>query len=89
MMFSYLGKSEVPSPANTLMYLISFSVIVTLYKKPLFNCITPVRYICQMCDFKDLERRGAFKILMGKSEANRPLRRPRRRWYDNIKMGHK
>jgi hypothetical protein len=39
-----------------------------------------------MCDFKDLERRGACRFSMGKSEANRPLRRPTRRWYDNIKM---
>jgi len=32
------------------------------------------------------ERRGAYRILMGKPEGNRPLGRPRRRWEDNIKM---
>jgi len=32
------------------------------------------------------ERRGVYKVLMGKPEGKRPLGRPRRRWYDNIKM---
>ena len=32
------------------------------------------------------ERRGVYKILVGKPEERRPLGRPRRRWDDNIKM---
>jgi hypothetical protein len=32
------------------------------------------------------ERRGACRTLVGKPEGRRPLRRPRRRWEDNIKM---
>jgi hypothetical protein len=32
------------------------------------------------------ERRGAYRILVGKTEGKRPLGRPRRRWEDNIKM---
>jgi hypothetical protein len=32
------------------------------------------------------ERRGIYKILMGKAEGKRPLGRPKRRWEDNIKM---
>jgi hypothetical protein len=32
------------------------------------------------------EKRNAYKILVGKPEGKRPLRRPRRRWVDNIKM---
>jgi hypothetical protein len=32
------------------------------------------------------ERRGAYKVLVEKSEGRRPLERPRRRWEDNIKM---
>jgi hypothetical protein len=32
------------------------------------------------------EMRNAYKILVGKPEGKRPLRRPRRRWKDNIKM---
>jgi len=32
------------------------------------------------------ERRGAYKVLMGKPEGTRPPGRPRRRWNDNIKM---
>ena len=33
------------------------------------------------------ERRGVYRVLVGKTEGNRPLGRPRRRWEDNIKMG--
>jgi len=32
------------------------------------------------------ERRDVFKALMGKPEEKRPLRTPRYRWEDNIKM---
>jgi hypothetical protein len=31
------------------------------------------------------ERRGSYRILMGKLDGRRPLGRPRRRWEDNIK----
>jgi hypothetical protein len=31
-------------------------------------------------------RRNAYRILVGSPEGKRPLRRPRRRWVDNIKM---
>jgi len=32
------------------------------------------------------EERGVYSVLVGKPEGKRPLRRPRRRWVDNIKM---
>jgi len=32
------------------------------------------------------ERRGVYRVLLGKPEGKRPLGRPRRRWEDNIKM---
>ena len=32
------------------------------------------------------ERRGLYRVLVGKPEVKRPLGRPRRRWADNIKM---
>jgi hypothetical protein len=32
------------------------------------------------------EGRGVYRVLVGKSEGKRPLRRPRRRWEANIKM---
>jgi hypothetical protein len=32
------------------------------------------------------EKRNAYRILMGKPEGNRPLRRPRRGWVDNVKI---
>jgi hypothetical protein len=31
-------------------------------------------------------KRNAYRILVGKSEGKRPLRRPRHRWVDIIKM---
>jgi hypothetical protein len=31
-------------------------------------------------------KRNAYRILVGKPEGKRPLRRTRRRWVDNIKM---
>ena len=32
------------------------------------------------------ERRGVYRVLVGKPEGKMPLGRPRRRWEDNIKM---
>ena len=32
------------------------------------------------------ERRGVYRVLVGKPEGKRPLERPRRRWVVNIKM---
>ena len=33
-----------------------------------------------------VERRGIYRVLVGKPEGKRPLGRPRRRWGDSIKM---
>ena len=38
------------------------------------------RYVARMG-----ERRGVYRVLVGKPEGKRPLGRPRRRWEDNIK----
>jgi hypothetical protein len=32
------------------------------------------------------DRRGAYRVLVGRPEGRRPLGRPRRRWEYNIKM---
>jgi hypothetical protein len=32
------------------------------------------------------DRRGAYRVLVGKRERRRPLEKPRRRWKDNVKM---
>ena len=32
------------------------------------------------------ERRGVYRVLVGKPEGKKQLGRPRRRWEDNIKM---
>jgi hypothetical protein len=32
------------------------------------------------------EKRGVFRVLVGKPEGKRPLGRSKRRWEDNIKM---
>jgi hypothetical protein len=34
----------------------------------------------------NVEKRNAYRILVGNPEGKRPLGRPRRRWVDNIKM---
>jgi hypothetical protein len=33
------------------------------------------------------EKRNVYRILVGKAEGKKPLRRPRRRWVDIIKIG--
>jgi hypothetical protein len=33
------------------------------------------------------ERIGVYRLLVGKPEGKRPLRKPSRRWRENIKMG--
>jgi hypothetical protein len=33
-----------------------------------------------------MEKRNAYRVLVGKPEGRGPLRRPRRRWMHNIKM---
>jgi hypothetical protein len=33
-----------------------------------------------------VEKRNAYRLLVGKPEGKRPLGRPRHRWVDNIKM---
>jgi hypothetical protein len=33
-----------------------------------------------------VERKGVYRVLVGKPEGKRPLERPRRRWEDNINM---
>ena len=33
-----------------------------------------------------VERRGAYRVMVGKPEVKRPLGKPWRRWEDNIKM---
>jgi hypothetical protein len=32
------------------------------------------------------EKRNVYRLLVGKPEGRRPLGRPRRRWWDNIRM---
>jgi hypothetical protein len=32
------------------------------------------------------ERRGVYRVLVGKSEGRKPLGKPRRKWEENIKM---
>jgi len=33
------------------------------------------------------ERRGIYRVLVGKAKGKRPFVRPRRKWEDNIRMG--
>jgi hypothetical protein len=38
------------------------------------------------CSTRMGEKRNAYRLLVGKPEGKRPLRRPRRKWVDNIRM---
>jgi len=38
------------------------------------------------CVVHMVERRGIYRVLVGKPEGKKPLGRPSRRWEDNIKM---
>jgi hypothetical protein len=56
-----------------------------LYSSP--NIITMIKLRRRRaCSTHCRERRNACKILVGKPERKRPVRRPRHRWEDNIKM---
>jgi hypothetical protein len=35
------------------------------------------------------EERGVYRVFVGKPEGKKPLKRPRRRWEDNIRMDFK
>jgi len=52
--------------------------IVRVIKSRRMRCS---RHVAQMG-----ERRGAYRVLVGKPERKRPLGRPRHRWEDNIKL---
>jgi len=41
---------------------------------------------CVVCIVCMGERRGIYRVVLGKPEGKRPLGRPRHRWKDNIKM---
>jgi hypothetical protein len=51
----------------------------------IFEVIWHIYEMGRACSTKG-ERRNAYRIVVGKTEGRRSLRRPRRRWVDNIKM---
>jgi len=52
----------------------------------LFGVMKSRRMISGACSTMGA-RRGVYMVLVGKPEGKGPIRRPRRRWEDNIKMG--
>jgi len=58
-----------------------------LYSSPnIFRVIKSRRMRCAEHVARMRERKGVYRILVGKREGKRPLGRPRRRWEENIKM---
>jgi hypothetical protein len=58
-----------------------------LYSSPnIFRVIKSRRMRCAEHVARLVERRGAYRVLVGKPEGKRSLGRPRCRWKDNIKM---
>jgi hypothetical protein len=63
-----------------------YAVYCVIYNVMLFRAIKSriirwARHVARMG-----ERRGVYRVLVGKPEGKRPLGRPRRRWEENIKM---
>jgi hypothetical protein len=58
---------------------ISYLLIIKVIKSRRINWVERVTRMGDM--------RNVYNILVGKPEGKRPLRRPRRRWEGNIKMG--
>jgi hypothetical protein len=58
-----------------------------LYSSPNINRVIKSRRMRWVWHVARLgEKRGAYRILVGRPEGRQPLGRPRRRWEDNIKM---
>jgi hypothetical protein len=53
----------------------------SLYSSPNIVRVIKSRHVARMG-----ERRGVYRVLVGRPEGKRPLGRPRRMWEDNIKM---
>jgi hypothetical protein len=61
--------------------------LYALYSSPNIICVIKSRRLRWAGQVAYVgEGRGAFRVLVGKSETRRPLGRPRCRWEDNIKM---
>ena len=53
-------------------------VVVLYVINNIYMCVCVCVCVC--------EERGVYRVLVGKSEGQRPLGRSRRRWVDNIRM---
>jgi hypothetical protein len=89
-LFNWIGDVSNISSVFVLVYIISIKD----------NCISSIKE-CFLCIIRIIksrrmrwaghvarmgEKRNAYRLLVEKTEGKRPLRRPRRRWVDNIKM---
>ena len=58
-----------------------------LYSSPNIVRVIKSRRVSWACHVARMEeKRGVYRVLMGKPEGKRPLGLPRRRWEDNFKM---
>ena len=62
------------------MYFYYFILYVIIYT----NILIYMGWAMQVARVR--ERRGVYRVLVGKPEGKKPLGRPRHRWEDNIKM---
>jgi hypothetical protein len=57
-----------------------------LYSSPSIIRIVKARKMRWAGHVARMEKRNAYRLLVGKPEGRRPLGKPRRRWLDKIKM---
>ena len=66
---------------------VNVKMVVHLYSSPNIVRVTKSRRLRWAGHVARMgERKGVYRVLVGKPEGKRPLGRPRRKWEDNIKM---
>jgi hypothetical protein len=77
-LYTYIGKSSLEKLHNEELH--------NLYSSPVIIRIIRSRRMRWAGHVAQVGENNAYRVLVWESEGKEPLRRPRRRWVDNIKM---